>query len=429
MDYYAKEIETMPRRELDRYQEKLLNRILRHAWDSRFYRDLWSASGFKSAPHGLSRLESLPMIRKDDLVANFPFGMIAVPRKDLSRVHITSGSTGRPVAALLSKGDIERVADLGARGLAMRGARKEDVVQITTAYGLWAAAFIGHYSAEKLGCMVIPSGPGNTRRQIWLMQSFGTTILSAVPSYLKRVMEVGETMRVDFTELPLRLALSTAGRMNDDLRATIGEGLGVDVMNSYGTTETGGIGRECPCHAGLHSWHDELVLEIVDPVTGEILGPGEEGEIVATTLARRAMPLIRYGTGDLGSVVSDERCECGRTHIRLSEDIRRLDDTVKIRGVLLSPDAVENDLKAFPELTGDFVIKVGSDSSASLFAEMRPEVETAYVEDLARSVRTDLKNKTGLTFSVSIVPVGRLPQERPGKRIQVSPDETLGGSG
>ena len=329
----------------------------------------------------------------------------------------------------MSRDDIERIAEVGARSLMMRGVTKRDVVQITTAYGLWAAAFMGHYAAERLGCMVIPSGPGNTRRQIWLMKSFGTTVLSAVPSYHKRIIEVGHRMQVDFGELPLRLALSTAGRLGNDLRAAIKEGLGVDVMNSYGSTEIGGIGRECSFHAGLHSWHDEVVVEVINPKTGEVLGPGERGEIVATTLVRRAMPLIRYRTGDLGMVISEEKCECGRTHKRLSEDIRRLDDSVKIRGVLLSPDAVERNLKTFPELTGDFVIQIGKDSTTSLFAEMRPEVETAYVDDLARSIGTDLKNKTGLSFSVALVPEGRLPQERPGKRVQVSPDERFGGSG
>ncbi len=421
-DYYHPRIETMPRKALDKLQEGLLRKICRHAWNMETYRRLWSQSGFTSAPSSREEFSKLPFISKDVIVDGFPYGFCAVPRDELARLYLTSGSSGRPAGVLLSRSDIDALANFGARSLMMRGVRPGDVYQMTLAYGLWAAGLSGHASAERLGCLVIPAGPGNTQRQIWLMKTMGTTVLNAVPSYHLRIAQVGEEMGVDFSKLPLRVALSTAGRLEPSTRKEIQERLDAELFNSYGTTETGGIGNECEAHDGLHVWHDVCLLEVVDPKTGEQVAAGEVGEIVVTTLQRFTMPLVRYRTGDRGKVLSEEPCACGRTHQRISEDISRLDDMLKIRGVLVSPSTVERIVKHCPELSGNFLIQVRPRSHPALICELNSWVRTAFEDELVKAVAAELKNKTGLTFEVKLVRPGELPAERGEKRVQIIPD-------
>ncbi len=419
--YHHPEIETMPKKQLDVLQEKLLRKICDHAWDAPFYREFWSRSGFDGPPTNASSFSRLPFVTKQHILDSFPYGMCALPRDQLVRVHITSGSSGRPAAILLSMDDVDRHAEIGVRSLVTRGVRAGDVYQMTLAYGLWAAGFSGHYAAERLGCLVIPAGPGNTQRQIWLMKALGTTVLNAVPSYHLRIADVGEEMGVDFASLPLRIGLSTAGRLEPATRKEIEERLDVEMYDCYGMTEVGGIGYECQAHDGLHVWHDQICLEVVD-ASGETVTPGESGELVVTSLSRFALPLIRFRTGDKAMLLSDEPCSCGRTHMKISNDISRLDDAVKVKGVLFSPQAVERHIKRLPELSGDFLIQVRPKSHPLLICELRSSVKTEYRDDLETAVATELKNKIGLTFDVRIVGFGELPAERGEKRIQVIPD-------
>lgn len=418
-EYYAPTVERLPRERLDALQEKLLRTICSHAWhNSRFYRDLWSGAGIRNGRLERRDLARLPLTSKEDLLDSFPHGLCCVPREELARIHLTSGSSGRPTGTLLSHKDLEATTDLAARSLMARGVRRGDVVQITLAYGLWPAAFTSHYGAERLGCLVVPSGVGNTQRQLWLMKTMGTTVLDAVPSYHLRIAEEGEKEGIDFPNLPLRIALSVAGRLDPGMRGQIEDRLGVQgVYNCYGLTEVGGVGYECEAHRGLHSWHDECLVEVIDPRTGEVLGPGERGEFVITTLRRFAMPLIRYRTGDSGSILSEETCPCGRTHMRISEDVDRLDDSVKIRGVLVSPRAIERHLKSFPQLTGRFLLQVGPGSQARLICETTPSPAEAV--ELGRRLAADLKNGIGLSLKIQLVGPGGLPAEDGGKRVQV----------
>ena len=415
----------MPRERLDDLQQKLLREILIHAWNnSRFYRDLWSSSGLGGPPTCVEELANVPFVSKQDMVKDFPYGFVAVPREDLVRMYLTSGSSGRPAAVFLSRRDLDAAADLGARSLFMRGVRHDDILQITLAYGLWAAALGAHGSSERLGCLTIPSGPGNTQRQIWIMKNMGTTVLSAVPSYHLRIAEVGEGMGLDFSSLPLRIAQAMAGRLGQKTRREIEDRMSVVVRNIYGMTEVGGIGSECQMQDGLHVWKDAILMEVVDPETGDPLAQGERGELVVTTLRRFALPLIRYRTGDMVTIVNNGPCACGRTHPRLSGEIDRVDDTVKIRGVLVSPSAIEKYIRRLPELSGRFLIQVRPRSRPTLLCELRSSVETAYTEEIVKSVTTDLKNKIGLTFQVDLVRLGELPEERGDKRIQVIPDSS-----
>ncbi len=421
-EYHDRAAETMPREKLDALQEKLLRTICGHAWrSSGFYRDLWSGAGLRSGLVDRRDLARLPFTSKEDLVESFPYRLCCVPREELARIYLTSGSSGRPTGTLLSRNDLEAATDLAARSLMARGVRRGDVVQITLAYGLWAAAFTSHCGAERLGCLVIPSGAGNTQRQLWLMRTMGTTALDAVPSYHLRIAEVGEAEGFNFSSLPLRVALSVAGRLEPAVRRQIEDRLQVEgVYNCYGLTEVGGVGYECGAHEGLHSWHDECLLEVVDPATGEVLGPGERGEFVVTTLRRFAMPLIRYRTGDTGSVLSEEKCPCGRTHLRISEEVDRLDESVKIRGVLVSPRAIESHLKSFPQLSGRFVLQVGPGPEARLVCEMVPS-EKPDARELGTALAAHLKDGIGLTLRIKLVGQGGLPPEAGEKKVQVIP--------
>jgi len=417
--YLNQKIETMPRRELDRLQSKLFRKTCLAAWKGPFYRSLWQSAGLSSPPNGLEDLHKLPFTEKQHLVDRFPYGLCMVPRSRLARMYMTSGSTGRPVALPLSRRDVERSAELGARSLMARGIRPGDVIQVTLAFGLWAAGFATMASAERLGCMVIPSGPGNTRRQLWLMKNMGTTILSAVPSYHLRIAEVGRRMGMDFSSLPLRMAVCAAGPLTENLRREIEDKLGVVVRNAYGTTELGGVAGECVAQNGLHIWHDAFVAEVVDPENGEPVEPGEYGELVVTTLAREAIPLIRYRTGDRVRILSEDVCDCGRTHLRISGDISRLDDSIKIRGVLVRPRAIERYIGSYPELSGEFLIRVQRNRRPTIFCELRRSVDTTYLEELSSEISKGLKERIGLTFNVEIVPPGGIPAERPGKRVQI----------
>ena len=417
-NYLDPEIETMAKKKLDSLQAGLLRETCSYAWEnSRFYRDLWS----EQYP---GDLEDLPFLTKQHLVDVFPFDLCTMPKDELVSMSLTSGSSGRPTIALKSREDLETATHFDARKLVMFGLSKTDILQITMAYGLWAAGLAIHLAAEKLGCLVVPSGPGNTKRQIWLLQNLGTTVLCAVPDYYLRIIEVGEQMGVDFDELPLRIAISGAGVLKLQERARIERLLGVAVRNFYGMSEVGGIAGECEANQGLHVWNDEFFLEVIDPETGEVLGEGERGELVITSLKRRATPIIRYRTGDLVSVLSTEPCECGRTHLRISGEIERLDDLVKIRGVLVSPKAIERHIGRYPELTGNFLIQARQMGRPGLLCELRPSIESEFLMDTVESVVEELKNSIGLTFDVAVVPYGELPVELEGKRVQNMPPST-----
>jgi phenylacetate-CoA ligase len=413
VNYQDPEIEKMARKEIEALQSGLAKRVCSHSWKrSPFYRRHWSGS----YPGEIS---DLPFLTKQDLVDTFPFDLCTVPVEDLVYMSLTSGSTGRPTAILKSREDMETASLFSVRKMVMRGVRKTDVFQMTLSYGLWSAGMGAHAAAQKLGCLVIPSGPGNTKRQVWLMQNFGTTVLHAAPSYHLRIAEVGEQMGVDFESLSLRIAVSAAGRLDQGTREKIEERLNVSARNTYGMSEVGGVATECEFGCGLHSCEDELLLEVIDPETGETVGEGERGELVVTSLRRFAMPIIRYRTRDMVKVLSKEPCECGRTHLRLSGDIERIDESVKIRGVLVNPGAIERYIDRYPELTGNFLVQVRHGARPGLLCELKPTIETAFLSETTGSIVEELKGRIGLTFDVSLLPYGEMPVEREGKRVQV----------
>ena len=416
----ADPIETMPRDRLEDLQSRLLRRTCSHAWrNSPFYRRLWS--GCRGGRWHYA-FPGLPFISKEDLVENSPFGLCAVPRSKLIRMSMTSGTSGRPAINFLSRDDLRDFLRSSVRKLAMRGVRRGDVVQLTISYNLSPTGIAVHLAAEEMGCLAISSGPGNTKRQLWLMEQLGTTVLYASPDYHLRIAEVGEGMGIDFSRLDLRIAISSMGRMDDGLRKEIEERLCARVRNSYGLSEVGGVAAECDATDGLHSWQDEMLLEVIDPATGEAVADGERGELVVTTLKRRAMPLIRYRTGDMVKIHSRDPCDCGRTHLRLSGEIRRRDDSVKIKGVLVNPGAIEGLLGHHRALSGRFLIQLAKDADPRLLCELSPShasLPASGISDMGASLAREVRELTGLRFDIAIMGPDELPVEQQGKRVQV----------
>jgi len=290
----------------------------------------------------LEDLRRIPFTTKEDLRRGFPYGFLAVPKDEVVRLHASSGTTGTPTVVYHTRRDLEVWADLVARCLYMVGMRKEDVFQNMMSYGLFTGGLGLHYGAERIGALVIPSGAGNSRRQITLMRQFGTTAIHIIPSYALKLLETFQEMGLDPKEMKLRMAFVGAEPHTEEVRRRIEEAYGIDAFNSYGLSEMNGPGVafECPYKEGMHVWEDSYILEVIDPETLEPVPDGEEGELVLTTLRREAMPLLRYRTGDLAFVYPDP-CPCGRTHRRISRIKGRTDDMFIIKGVNVFPMQVD----------------------------------------------------------------------------------------
>jgi phenylacetate-CoA ligase len=360
MAFWDEQMETLPRKELAAVQLKRLKKVIARARNSIFYRNCLTdidESQF-TKPEDVVQL---PFTTKNDLRLNYDFGLVTVPRQEIVRLHSSSGTTGKATVVFHTKSDIENWANLVARCITMTGANKHDVFQNIISYGMFTGGLGLHYGAERVGMLVIPSGVGNTKRQIQLMKDFNTTVFHATPSYILYVSEVMEDEGYDPREFDLRIGFVGAEPHSELTRQKIEDIYDISAFNSYGMSELNGPGVafECEEKNGMHFWEDQYLLEVVNPHTGEALGPGEEGELVVTTLGREAMPIIRYRTGDLASIVDDgEPCACGRSHVRISRIKGRTDDMLIVRGVNLYPSQIEDVLMSFPEVATSYQIYV-----------------------------------------------------------------------
>ena len=310
-----------------------------------------------------------------------------------------------------------------ARSLVMTGLTRRDVFQNMMTYGLFTGGLVMHYGAEKVGCLVIPAGPGSSERQLMLMQDFRVTAVHILPSYALYYAHFLEQKGIDpRKDLTLRKAYVGAEPHTEETRRRIEEALGVDVYNSYGLTEMGGpgIGFECEFKAGLHLWEDNFLLEIINPATGEALPDGEMGELVLTTLKREAMPLLRYRTRDITAVIP-EPCACGRTHRRLQRITGRSDDMLIIRGVNIFPQQVERVLMSFPQVGRNYVILVEGLDDLTVKVELTAAAFDGQVEHLAelqKHLAEKLKAEIWVRPKVDLVPPGSLPiAEGKAKRV------------
>jgi len=353
--YWEREYETLQRKDLEKLQVERLKNTINYALGSPFYKEKYAKKGLTSdSVSRIKDIRKLPFTTKQDLRDHFPYGFLTMPKKEIIRLHSSSGTTGNPTVIFHNRHDIASWANLMARSLYCAGIRDTDVFQNICGYGLFTGGLGFQYGIERLGCLSIPAGAGNSLRQIKLMRDYGTTVVHAIPSYLGRLYEVFQSEGLDpRKDTDLRIFVIGAEPHTEEQRQRIEEMFGVKAYNSFGLSEMNGPGVafECTEQAGLHIWEDAYLVEILDPETLEPVPDGEIGELVMTTLDRQAMPLIRYRTRDLTRIIP-EPCACGRTHSRLDRITGRSDDMFIIKGCNVFPMQVEGVLLRTPHSGG-----------------------------------------------------------------------------
>ena len=424
--YYNPIIETMPRAELEALQVKKLKELLAHLGNARFYAEQFNEKGLgPESVNSLDDLRKFNFTTKTDLRNAYPYGMLAVSKDECVRLHASSGTTGTATVIVHTQSDIDHWADLMARSLYACGVRKSDVLQNTSGYGMFTGGLGIHYGSERLGCLTVPAGPGNTERQIKFMLDFGVTVAHMIPSYALYMASYLEKHGIDPSTLPVRIAVIGAEPHTEEIRRKVEKLLGLKAYNSYGLSEMNGPGVafECEYQDGMHLWEDAFIGEIVDPETGELLPDGEVGELVLTTLDRRGMPLLRYKTRDLTRFLPGQ-CRCGRTHRRLDRMVGRADDMLIIKGVNVYPMQIEQVLMGIEEVGENYLIEVFNDG---IMDDLRVKVEVLsayFVEDmrvlraLQQRIATSLKNEILFTPKVELVEHNSLPvAEGKAKRV------------
>ena len=409
---YQPDVESMPRETLESLQLDRLRTTLQRVYEAvPLYRAKFDDAGFD--PFSLTSLDDLsdvPFTVKDDLRSAYPFGMFAVPRRDIVRVHASSGTTGQITVVGYTAGDIAMWGDMMARTLAAGGAGPDDVVQIAYGYGLFTGGLGVHYGSERLGALTIPISGGNTKRQVQIMADFGVTVLACTPSYALYVAETAAEMGIDVRELPLRLGFFGAEPWSDNMRLQIESALGITAMDIYGLSEVlgPGVAFECTDHHGLHVNEDAFIIEIVDPDTLRPVEDGLVGEVVFTTLAKEGIPVIRYRTRDISRIVAGT-CSCGRTFRRMERVFGRTDDMLIIRGVNVFPSQIEQVLASVPGVAPHYQLilsRQGSLDSVEVHVEISPDMEFDEIrelEALQRRVRADIESALAVSIAVKLV--------------------------
>jgi len=419
--------ETLPTARLAELQMGRLRETLHSAYAHvPFYRRKLDELGI--APEDVrchGDVADLPFTTKTDLRDHYPFGMFARPRGEIVRVHASSGTTGNPTTVGYTREDIDTWCDLVARALAAAGLKPGDLLQNAYGYGLFTGGLGLHFGAERLGCTVVPISGGNTERQLKIMRDFGATALSCTPSYAMHLAEAARDRGLGPEDLPVRVGVLGAEPWTDELRAQIEAGLGIDALDIYGLSEMGGPGVafECLGKAGMHVNEDHYLVEVVDPDTLMPLPEGEVGELVLTTLSRRAQPLIRYRTRDLCSVSSDP-CVCGRTAIRMSKPIGRSDDMLIIRGVNVFPSQIEEVLMEIEGTEPYYQIVVDRKGAMDEATVLVAAGESIFFDTMRKQkemvdrIKARLRQELGITVEVKLVERKSLQQfEGKAKRV------------
>jgi phenylacetate-CoA ligase len=417
-------VETMPREALTALQTTRLKQTLQRAYANvAHYKKKFDQAGVKPNDlNSLSDIARFPFTVKADLRDNYPFGMFAVPRNQLLRVHASSGTTGKPTVVGYTKADLDTWADLMARCFASAGALPGDIVHNAYGYGLFTGGLGAHYGAERLGCTVVPVSGGGTERQVTLINDFKANVLCATPSYALNIAEVASKMGVDLSRSSLRVGLFGAEPWSDAMRHDLEVRLGLKAVDVYGLSEIIGPGVACECHgvqSGLHGWEDHFLFEVIDPETMQSLPIGATGELVITTLTKEAQPMIRYRTRDI-TRLSNEPCACGRTHVRILRVTGRNDDMLIIRGVNVYPSQVEAVLVGFPGLAPHYQIVLTRDGALDEMT-VEVELEPSFTGDRfgkANEVTHHIKSMIGVTCKVVAKAEGEVPRSQ-GKAVRV----------
>jgi phenylacetate-CoA ligase len=398
-------ISTAGRDKIESVQLERLKESLKHAYKSnQYYRKRIDDAGLD--PDGLKSvkdIEKLPFTSKEDLRKNYPFGLFCAPLSEVIRVHSSSGTTGNPTVVGYTREDIEVWAEVLARIMYDVGTRREDVVQVSHGFGMFTGGFGFQYAAEKLGSLVVPISGGNTERQIKIMSDFKSTILCSTPSYALYMAEVGERIGADFKKLHLKLGFFGAEPWSESMRSELEERLSITALDSYGLSEVIGPGVSCECleQNGLHINEDHFLAEVIDPETCRALPAGEEGELVFTSLTKKAFPVIRYRTKDICRLMKD-KCPCGKTFIRMSKPAGRTDDMLIIRGVNVFPSQIEEVLMKVEDLEPHYLLVVDRKNYMDTMevwvevSEKNFQEKIMKLEDFEKSIEDKLKSAIGI---------------------------------
>ena len=412
----------MPREELRELQLAKLQKLVSYEYDRvPLFRRRCDEKGVKPRDIvTLADIAKLPFMKKTDLRDEYPIGLTAAPMREIVRFHCSSGTTGKPICIPNTRSDIEVWADATARCLAMYGLTDEDILQVSYGYGLFTGGLGLHYGGEKLGCAVLPTGAGNTEKQLMLMRDLQVTAIACTPSWFLHVIEVAKSLGIDFRrDTKLRHGIFGAEPWTDEMRATIERETGITAHDIYGLTEISGPGvaGDCGHSHGLHIFEDHYYPEIIDPETLQPLPDGTEGELVFTTLDRFGTPMVRYRTRDL-TTLHAETCPCGRT-IRVMNRIKsRSDDMLIIHGVNVFPGQVESALLKIPEMAPHYQIVLSSTNTMDVFeirVELQPEAfsdDIRTLETLRKNVLAAVRQIIGLSPKITLCAPNTLPRSQ-----------------
>ena len=432
MKYYQQEFECMEREKIRAIQDEKIVKQVKHAYDNiPYYRSLMEQKGVKPEDiKGIKDVYKLPFLSKYDLRDQYPDGLLAVDKKDVVRIHSTSGTTGKRVIAYYTENDLDLWADCTARAIVAAGGSNEDVVQVAYGYGLFTGGMGIHDGARKVGCMTLPMSSGNTERQLQFMQDLNATILCCTPSYAaylgEALKESGKTPK----DINLKAGIFGAEPWTESMRKDIEKSLGIKAYDIFGLTELSGPGvaYECEEQAGMHLNEDHFYAEIINPETGEVLGDGEKGELVLTSLDKEAFPLIRYRTRDI-CVLNKEKCKCGRTFIRMSKPMGRSDDMLIIRGVNVFPSQIETVLLE-QGYTPNYLIevdRVNNSDTLDIYVELTSEQFSDTIKDVSlkeKELSNALKTMLGISPKTHLVAPKTIARSE-GKAVRVNDKRKL----
>lgn len=425
---WDEEYEGMPREALESLQLYRLKKTAERVYATvPFYKESFDKAGLKpSQINSLDDLKRIPFTNKEDLRDNYPFKLFTLPLHDVVRIHASSGTTGKPTVVGYTKRDIETWSELMARTLSCAGVQKGDVVHNAYGYGLFTGGLGFHYGAEKLGATVIPISGGNTKRQLMLMEDFGSTVLTCTPSYALTISEIMEEEGIDKSRLKLRVGIFGAEPWSQNMRMQVENKMAIDAVDIYGISEVIGPGVSVECieaKSGLHIFEDHFIPEIVDPDTGEQLPYGEVGELVFTTITKEAFPILRYRTRDITRLFS-QPCICGRTHVRMDRVTGRSDDMLIIRGVNLYPSQIESLLMGIDGLEPHYQLVVkreGTMDTLDINIEVNESIfsdEIKNLEKLENRILDEVKDILGVSANVKLVEPKTI-QRFEGKAVRV----------
>ncbi|WP_432406201.1 phenylacetate--CoA ligase family protein [Wukongibacter sp. M2B1] len=410
---YWSNTETLDREEIQSIQLKRLQETVSRAYEKvPMYRSKFDEIGLKPADiQSLKDLRKIPFTVKDDLRDNYPFGMFAVEKKDIVRIHASSGTTGKPTVVGYTKNDLKTWADLVARIVTKAGITSDDIAQVAFGYGLFTGAFGLHYGLEEVGATVVPTSSGNTEKQIMLMKDFGTTALISTPTYALHMAEVAEQMGIDpAKDLNIKFGVFGGEGSTEEMRKELEKKWGMIATENYGMSELigPGVSGECTHKQGMHIAEDHFIVEVIDPETGEPLKDGEIGELIITPISKEALPILRYKTKDITYLMSD-KCSCGRTMARMAKIQGRSDDMLVIRGVNVFPSQIESVLFTFEEIGPHYEIVVKREGYLDKLEISVELVDSkllnsfASIKNLENRIKHDIHRVLGLHTKIHLV--------------------------